>query len=346
MLTKTNKKTTDEQQAVIGMQKKSTVQILMERNALVLLILLCIVSSVISPLFFTSGNIFNLLRQQSTYLVIAIGVLVVMLTGGIDLSVSSIAAIGGIMCAIPLTEWGYDTGLGLFSAILIGLGCCVIIGAINGFFVSYLNMPAFIVTLATSFSIQGVAFILTNGAPILMDFTFPSSTMLIKFGELSDPVFGIPYPVILAAVVVLIFYFIMTYTSFGRLVTAIGSNETAAYLAGINVRRYKFWVYVISSLLSGVAGIIILARAGSATPLTATSDYNLSAIAGVVIGGCSLTGGEGNVPYTVIGVFVIAVIGNIMNLMSLAAYPQMIVKGMIIVLAVLLRSITSKTMAG
>jgi len=344
MQAKNSKVNVDGHQAVIGVQKKSVAQILMERNALVLLVLLCIVSTIISPLFLTSGNIFNLLRQQSTYMVIAIGLLTVMLTGGIDLSVSSIAAIGGIMCAIPMVEWGYDTPLGLFASILIGLGCCVLIGAINGFLVSYLNMPAFIVTLATSFSVQGVAFILTNGAPILMDFSMPSSSLLIKFGELSDPIFGIPYPVILAAIIVIIFYFIMSYTSFGRLVTAIGSNETAAYLAGINVKRYKFWVYVISGLLSGIAGIIILARAGSATPLTSTSDYNLSAIAGVVIGGCSLTGGEGNVPYTVVGVFVIAVIGNIMNLMSLAAYPQMIVKGLIIIMAVLLRSATSKTL--
>ena len=343
MQAKNNKSNTDGQQAVIGLQKKSLVSIIMERNALVLLVLLCIVSTIISPLFFTSGNIFNLLRQQSTYMVIAIGLLTVMLTGGIDLSVSSIAAIGGIMCAIPMVDWGYDTPFGLFAAIAIGLLSCVIIGAINGFLVSYLNMPAFIVTLATSFSVQGVAFILTNGAPILMDFSMPSSNLLIKFGELSDPIFHIPYPVILAAIVVLLFYFIMSYTTFGRLVTAIGSNETAAYLAGINVKRYKFWVYVISGLLSGIAGIIILARAGSATPLTSTSDYNLSAIAGVVIGGCSLTGGEGNVPYTVVGVFVIAVIGNIMNLMSLAAYPQMIVKGLIIIMAVLLRSATSKS---
>lgn len=344
MQAKNSKVNVDGHQAVIGVQKKSVAQILMERNALVLLVLLCIVSTIISPLFLTSGNIFNLLRQQSTYMVIAIGLLTVMLTGGIDLSVSSIAAIGGIMCAIPMVEWGYDTPLGLFASILIGLGCCVLIGAINGFLVSYLNMPAFIVTLATSFSVQGVAFILTNGAPILMDFSMPSSSLLIKFGELSDPIFGIPYPVILAGLVVILFFFIMGYTSFGRLVTAIGSNETAAYLAGINVKRYKFWVYVISGLLSGIAGIIILARAGSATPLTSTSDYNLSAIAGVVIGGCSLTGGEGNVPYTVVGVFVIAVIGNIMNLMSLAAYPQMIVKGLIIIMAVLLRSATSKTL--
>jgi len=329
--------------AVAGLKWRDAGAFFMEHNALVILVILCLVSMIISPLFLTSGNVFNLLRQQSTYLVISIGMLVVMLTGGIDLSVSSIAAVGGIMTAIPLTEWGYDTGFGLFAAIMLGLLSCVLIGACNGFLVSYLNMPAFIVTLATWFSVQGVAFILTNGAPILMDFSLPSSSMLIKFGELSDPVFSIPYPVILAAVVVIIFYFIMHHTSFGRIVTAIGSNETAAYLAGINVRKYKFWVYVISGLLSGVAGIIILARSGSATPLTATSDYNLSSIAGVVIGGCSLLGGEGTVPYTVVGVFVIAVIGNIMNLMSLAAYPQMIVKGLIIILAVLLRGLTAKT---
>ncbi|MDY6826595.1 MAG: ABC transporter permease [Bacillota bacterium] len=339
------KSTADGENEAVGLQYKKIGSLLMEHNALVILVILCIVSTIISPLFLTSGNIFNLLRQQSTYMVIAIGLLAVMLTGGIDLSVSSIAAVGGIMAVIPITQWGYETGLGLFWAIVIGLGCSVAIGAFNGVLVSYLNMPAFIVTLATWFSIQGVAFILTNGAPILMDFSVPSSSMLIYFGEKSDPVFGIPYPVILAAAVVILFYFIMHHTSFGRIVTAIGSNETAAYLAGINVKRYKFLVYVICGLLSGVAGVIILARSGSATPLTAAADYNLSAIAGVVIGGCSLTGGEGTVLYTVVGVFVIAVIGNIMNLMSLAAYPQMIVKGLIIILAVLLRSATSKSMA-
>lgn len=339
------KSTADVDKEAGGLQYKKIGSLLMRHNALVILVILCIVSTIISPLFLTSGNIFNLLRQQSTYMVIAIGLLAVMLTGGIDLSVSSIAAVGGIMTVIPITQWGYETGLGLFWAIVIGLGCCVVIGAINGALVSYLNMPAFIVTLATWFSIQGVAFILTNGAPILMDFSVPSSSMLIYFGEKSDPIFNIPYPVILAAVVVIIFYFIMHHTSFGRIVTAIGSNETAAYLAGINVKRYKFLVYVICGLLSGLAGVIILARSGSATPLTAAADYNLSAIAGVVIGGCSLTGGEGTVPYTVVGVMVIAVIGNIMNLMSLAAYPQMIVKGLIIILAVLLRSATSKSMA-
>lgn len=346
MQSKTENKSGERQKAVIGIQNRSIGSILMRHNASFILIVLCIVSTIISPLFLTKGNVFNLLRQQSTYMIISIGMLTVMLTGGIDLSVSSIAAIGSIMAAIPLKDWGYDTGLGLVSAIAIGVGCCVIIGAINGFLVSYLNMPAFIVTLATSFSIQGVAFILTNGAPILLDFTQHSSSIIIKFGEACDPIFGIPYPVILAAVVVIVFYFIMSYTSFGRLVTAIGSNETAAYLAGINVKRYKFWVYVISGLLSGIAGIIILARAGSATPLTTASDYNLSSIAGVVIGGCSLTGGEGTVGYTVIGVLVIAVLGNIMNLMSLAVYPQMMVKGLIIVLAVLLRSMTSKSMVG
>lgn len=328
--------------AEIGVRKMTVRSFLIQYNALVILVALIVVASIISPLFLTSGNIYNVLRQQATYLIIAVGMLMVMLTGGIDLSVSTSAAIGSIMVAYPLEKWGMDaSGGGLALAILIGLASCFVFGAINGFFVAYMKMPAFIVTLATMFAGQGVAYMLTNAGTFLLDQQSAGVTALMGFAENSDPLLGVPYPVYLALFIVVLFGLIMSFTSFGRLVIATGSNETAVRLAGINTKKYIFWVYTLCGLLCGVAGLIITAKTGSATPLTTQVDYNMGTIAGVVIGGCSLTGGEGSVPFTVVGVFVIAVIGNIMNLISLAVYPQMIIKAVIIILAVLLKSMST-----
>ncbi len=343
MFSQSKKAAVEGEAAVIGVQKMTLSTFLIRYNALIILVALVIVASIMSPIFSSSGNIYNIFRQQTTYMVIAIGMLLVMLTGGIDLSVSSIAAIGSIMVAYPLQNWGLqNSGWGLAAAIVIGIGCGAVIGAINGFLVAHLKMPAFIVTLATMIAFQGVAFILTNGSTILLDTTIPANSMLVNFAQSNDPLLKIPYPVYVAAAIVILFGLIMSYTSFGRLVIATGSNETAVNLAGINTKKYKFWVYTICGALSGLAGMIITAKTGTATALTASVDYNLSTIAGVVIGGCSLLGGEGSVAFTVVGVLIIAVIGNIMNLINLAVYPQMIVKAVIIILAVLLKSLSQK----
>ncbi len=316
---------------------------LIRYNALVILVVLIIVATLISPVFLTGSNLFNVFRQQATYMMIAIGMLLVILTGGIDLSVSAMAAIGSIMIALALKNWGFDaSGWGLAAAILIGVVSCVIFGAINGFLVAQVKVPAFIVTLATMTAAQGVAFILTNGTTVVLDQDNPMIKKLIHFAENLDPILGIPYPVYLAAAVVIIFGLIMGYTTFGRLIYATGSNETAVLLAGINTKKYKFWSYTICGGLCGLAGLVITARTASATPITVSVDYNMSSIASVVIGGASLNGGEGTVLFTVVGVLIIAVIGNIMNLVSLAVYPQMIVKAAIIVLAVVLKGFSSK----
>lgn len=338
-----NKGTNEVVAAAVGTQKMSLSSFLIKYNALIILVLLIAAAALISPIFTSSGNIYNIFRQQTTYMIIAIGMLLVMLTGGIDLSVSSIAAMGSIMIAVVLSRWGFETStFGLAVAIAVGVGTCFLIGALNGFLVAFLRIPSFIVTLATMIAFQGVAFMLTNGSTILLDYEMPAIKVLIDFANDVDPLLKVPYPVYLAAAIVVLFYFIMSYTSFGRLVYATGSNETAVTLAGINTKKYQFWVYSLSGMLSGIAGVIITARTGSATALTAAVDYNMSTIAGVVIGGCSLTGGEGSVAFTVVGVFIIAVIGNIMNLINLAVYPQMIVKAAIIILAVLLKSVSSR----
>lgn len=312
-------------------------------NAVVLLVALFIVATILSPNFLTSGNILNILRQQSTYMTIAIGMLMVLLTGGIDLSVSSTAAIGSIMVAHALHKWGMDGSWGgLWLAILIGVGCGFLIGCINGLMIAKLKMPPFIATLAMMYAGQGVAWIITDGNTILLDRSKETVSGYVAFAEKADPLLGIPYQVYIMISIVVIFFFVMHFTSFGRLVTATGSNETAVQLAGINSKKYIFWVYALCGLLCGIAGIIITARSGSASANTGGVDYNMNTIAGVVIGGASLSGGEGNVPMTVVGVFVIALIINLMNLINLPVYPQMVVKAAVIVLAVLLKSFTSK----
>ena len=322
-------------------QSKPTMSVkkfILQYNAPIMLILLIIIAAILSPVFLSKQNIFNVLRQQSTYIIITIGVMLTIMTAGIDLSVSSIAAVGSIMVAMALTNWGLSLPVAILLAIIIGGA----IGAINGYLIGYLKMAPFIVTLAVMTAGQGFAYLITKGAPIRLFDTNPASSALISFGQAKDPILGAPLPVYLAAFVAVIFYLIMKYTAFGRLIIATGSNETAVRLAGINVKKYKFWVYVISGGLAAMAGLIITARAATATPITSASDFNLSAIAACVIGGVSLEGGKGTVAFTLVGVFIIALITNIMNLMSIAAYPQLIMKGLIIVFAVLLRSLSER----
>jgi ribose transport system permease protein len=324
-----------------GEKRNNIVRLLFKYNAVVLLVVMFIVASIISAVFLSPENMVNILRQQSTFMLVALGMLMVMVTGGIDLSVSSMVAVTSIMVAYMLKVVGWQNySWGLMMSIVVAIAIGFLFGAINGFLVAKLNMPAFIVTLAMMYAVKGIAYIITDANTILLDQNVPAVTALIAFatGSLGP----VPYPVILMIILIIIIGLVMHFTTFGRLVTATGSNETAVQLAGINSKRYKFWVYAICGTLCGVAGIIVAARSGSASALTTSVNYDMTTIAAVVIGGASLKGGEGNVPMTVVGVFVLAVIGNIMNLVSLGVYPQLVVKAVIIILAVLLKSISSK----
>jgi ribose transport system permease protein len=323
--------------------ERNIVRLLFKYNAVLLLVIMFIVATMLSNVFLSPENMVNILRQQSTFMLVALGMLMVMLTGGIDLSVSSMVALSSIMVAYCLKTMGFqNASWGLLASVVIAIAFGFLFGAINGFLVAKLNMPAFIVTLAMMYAVKGIAYIVTDANTILLDQNVPAVEVLIHFASGSDPVLHIPYPVIVMIILIVVIGLVMHFTSFGRLVTATGSNETAVQLAGINSRKYKFWAYAICGTLCGVAGVIVAAKSGSASALTTSVNYDMTTIAAVVIGGASLKGGEGNVPMTVIGVFVLAVIGNIMNLVSLGVYPQLVVKAVIIILAVLLKSISSK----
>lgn len=315
---------------------------LIKYNAIVILLILIIVSSIISQYFLTVRNIFNVLLQQVPYLLISLGVMLTIMTAGIDLSVAAIAGCGNVLVAICITAWGQNNVWVLVIAIIaaILLGCAI--GVINGLLIGKLRMAAFIVTLAMMSAAQGLAFMMTGGAQIRLSDDNAAAHALNWFVATRDAL-GVPLAVYLAVVVVMVFWFIMRYTPFGRLVLAVGSNEAAVHLAGINVTKYKVLVYVISGGLASMAGVITAGRTALGAPSVSTSDYALTTVAACVIGGVALEGGKGTVLFTIVGVLILALITNIMNLAGLASYPQLVIKGAIIILAIFLSKLGQKS---
>lgn len=291
--------------------------------SLVVLVALIIVSSFLAPNFLTAQNIFNLMRQYSGTAIVSMGMLLVILTGGIDLSVGSVVALTNVLCAYFLRS----TSLLLALPLTILIACAV--GAVSGYFVAYQKMAAFVVSLAAMTAARGFAYIVSRGSPIQVKDSF-----ILALGKGS--LFGIPYPAIVCAVAVILVGFMLKYTSTGRFVQAIGSNQNAVRLSGIRVARYKWLVYILSALCCALAGIISAGRAGVGSPNVAEG-MELDAIAACVIGGASLSGGYGTASNTLIGMLILALIGNIMNLMNVASYPQQVIKGVIIIVAVLLQ---------
>ncbi|MCL1864001.1 MAG: ABC transporter permease [Defluviitaleaceae bacterium] len=295
------------------------------RNYLVVFvaIVLFIVSSQLSDVFLSTQNIFNLLRQLAPPTLIAIGMLFVIMTGGIDLSVGSVVAMASVFTAHLLMTHN------LVVTIVLVLLCTAVFGAVIGYLVAYRKLAAFVVSLAGMTIASGIAFIVSRGMPQRI-----RNDALRSFAV--DSVLGVPILVCFALAFVLIFALIHRYTTWGRIVQAIGSNETAAKLSGINTNLYTVSVYVLSSVLAGIAGIMIASRVNIGSPL-AGQLMELDAIAAVVIGGASLAGGNGKVLNTLMGVWVLGMIGNIMNLMNVPSYPQDVLKGVIIILAILLQ---------
>ncbi len=302
---------------------------LLKYNTVFIAVVLLVASSLASEYFLTERNLFNLLRQMSGIGIISLGMLLVILTGGIDLSVGSIAALAGVLVAQLLLRTPFPIAVAL--TVLAG----VALGSVSGYLVANRRIAPFVVTLAMMSIARGLAFIFSKGAPILLT---ESGRTLKDFG--SGYVLGIPQPIVLMFLVFLAVMFVLRYTVFGRLVIAIGSNETAVRLSGIRVGIYKFLVYSISGGCAAMAGMISTSRTGVGSAIVGLG-WELDAIASVVIGGASLSGGKGTALNTLLGVFILGIIGNIMNLLSVPAYPQMLIKGFIIIFAVLLQGIQS-----
>jgi ribose transport system permease protein len=291
-------------------------------NQLLALVLLCIALSLLSERFLTFSNFLNIFKQSSVLAILAIGMTFVILTGGIDLSVGSILALGGVVTASLLTE-GHNIVVAVVAGLLIGL----VFGLTNGFFVSFFDLPPFIVTLATMAMARGVTLVYTSGYPIS---TLPETFNYLGMGKIA----GFPFIILLTLITFVLFYFLLTKTSFGKYTYAIGDNKNAAILSGINVNLMLLLVYSIGGLLSGFSGILLASRLGSAQP-TAGFGYELDAIACVVLGGTNLFGGRGSLIGTMIGVLIIGVITNGLNLLGVSSFIQQIIKGVILLLAIL-----------
>ncbi|MEG2017823.1 MAG: ribose ABC transporter permease [Clostridium sp.] len=292
-------------------------------KSLIGLVLLCAVITMVTPNFLTVSNITNIFTQVSVNAIIAVGMTFVILTGGIDLSVGSTLAISGALAASIVKSTG-SIPLAIIAAGIVG----ILIGLINGLLISRGKLQAFIATLATMTIFRGATLVFTNGTPISK---LPEAFVNIGNGKIGF----MPIPVIITIVVALAGIYVLSQTRLGRYLYAVGGNEDSARLSGINTNKIKTLAYVISGFAASIAGVIITSRIGSASPNAGTG-FELDAIAAVVIGGTSLAGGEGKVTGTIIGALIIGVLNNGLNLMNVSPFYQSIVKGLVILLAVLL----------
>lgn len=292
---------------------------------LVALIAMMALVTILNINFIRPANLLNLLRQVSVNALIAFGMTFVVITGGIDLSVGSILALSG-----ALTAGIIATGIPAPIAIILGLLIGALLGMVNGLLITKGKVAPFIGTLATMTIYRGLTLVYTEGNPIT---GFGGGFAFEFFGR--GYLFGIPFPVILMTIAFIILFFILHKMTFGRKTFAIGGNEEAAYIAGIKSDRIKTMVYAVSGMMSALAGLILTSRLNSAQP-TAGTAYELDAIAAVVIGGTSLAGGKGRIVGTLIGALIIGTLNNGLNLLGVSSFYQQVVRGVVIIIAVLL----------
>ena len=294
------------------------------------LLALCLDLAIATPVFLTPSNFLNVFQQISINFVVAVGMTFVIISGGIDLSVGSNIALSGLLMGILMKNYNVP----VFVTILVCILFSGFVGLVNGVLISFLNLPPFIATLGTMSIVRGGAYTVTAGQPI---YTFPAG-----FTAVSGRVAGIPlWSTLIMLVVIVLGWYILRYTRIGRFTYAVGGNENCARLSGINLKKVKCFVYVVSGLCCGVAALLLSSRLDSALPTNADGQ-EMDAIAAVVIGGTSMSGGEGSMIGTLIGILIIGIIANGLNLLGVAQGPQKMVKGMIIVVAVIIDVIRRK----
>lgn len=302
-------------------------EILNKIKPLIGLLIFSAIISLLSPRFLTSSNLLNVFRQTSINAIIAAGMTFVILTAGIDLSVGSILGFTGAIGASLLMG-----GMNVYLAMLIAITVGAFAGMVNGIIITKGKVQPFIATLATMIFLRGATLVFTNGKPVAVSASEVSGVFRwIGTGKL----LGIPIPIVLMIIVFIICYYVLNHTQFGRHIYAVGGNEEASLLSGVNTHKVKIWAYTISGILAAVAGIIVTSRLSSAQP-TAGDGYELDAIAAVVLGGTSLIGGQGTIVGTIIGALIIGILNNALNLMDVQSYYQSIAKAVVILIAVLL----------
>ncbi|KJH71032.1 ABC transporter permease subunit [Aliterella atlantica] len=304
-------------------KRKSVNTLLQVAGILPILILICVLFSFLSPNFLTPNNLVNIFRQASINIVLATGMTFVILTGGIDLSVGSILAVSAVVSVLV----SLIPGLG-WAAVLAGLLVGLALGLLNGALITFLDVPPFIVTLGSLTALRGAAFLIANGTTVFnrdLNFAWVGNTYL---GPL-------PWLAVIALLTVAISWFVLRQTVLGVQIYAVGGNERAARLTGIKVNRVLLFVYGVSGALAGLGGIMSSSRLFSATG-TLGQGYELDAIAAVILGGTSFTGGVGTIVGTLLGALIIAVLNNGLTLLNLSYFWQLVVKGLVIIVAVII----------
>lgn len=310
-------------------------------QSLLALLILCLVLALVTDNFMTTDNFWNVMRQISVNVCISVGMTLVILTAGIDLSVGSILAFCGAVTAGLLTNGLSFPSINLFvgftvmGAVLVGLVVGAGLGFINGYAITKFKVPPFVATLAMLTMARGFTMLWTRGHPI--------TGLGTHFGFLGTGWFlGIPMPVWISGTVVVLAIVLTQKTRFGRYIYAIGGNENASLLSGIPIKKIKTWVYALAGLLAAVGGVLVTARLDSAQP-NAGMSYELDAIAAVVIGGTSLSGGRGSILGTVLGAIIIGVLNNGLVLLNVSPFWQQVIKGLVILLAVIIDKSNQKS---
>lgn len=297
---------------------------------LIVLILIMIAFGLLSPVFWSLNNLINILRQVSIVGVCSVGMAMVIIVGGIDLSVGSTVAVSGIVAAIAM-----KTGvIPPVVAVLISLAVGLAVGLFNAFIINEFDLPPFVATLGTMSMLRGVAYLVTGGYPV---FGFPSSYTVLGQGNLGF----IPIPVIVMLAVFALGVFIMNSTRWGRYIYGVGGNQDASRLSGVSPKKIRYFVYTFNGILTALAGTVLLSRVNSATPSAGTG-YEMDVITAVILGGVSMSGGEGNILGVLVGVIIMGVLVNGMTLLNVNEYWQLVVKGGVLILAVILDRLSKR----
>jgi inositol transport system permease protein len=320
-----------------GRVSRDTLMTFVRKYLIVFIFLgMCVLLALFSPdnSFLKPQNLINVVRQISVIGLLALGVMLTIIALGIDLSLGSVLAFSAVVSASLVQQQGWKEALypnlelPAIIAVLAGLGVGLFLGGFNGFLIATFRIPPFIATLGMMTMARGFAYIYSNGRPVS---TLREEFLWIGGGD----IFGIPVPIVIFVTVIVLTHLMLNFTRFGRHIYAIGGNETAARVSGVNIASTKLRIYAFSGLMAGLGGIVITARTQSATPALGIG-YELDAIASAVIGGTSFAGGIGTVWGTVVGALIIGVMNNGLDLLNVSPFYQQVVKGVIIIIAIII----------
>lgn len=295
-----------------------------ESGIILILLVFVTIATIVNPTFLNAKNVINILRASGFTMISVVGMSMVLVTGGLDLSIGSTYALSALMSALAITDWGLPVPVGILVGLLVGAAC----GSINGLLIVKTNIPPMIVTLGMQYALRGMVSVLTKGVPI---YPLPESFVNLE----PHRILGIPVIVIIAIAIAVIGHICLSHTYFGRTVYALGGNQDAARISGINIKRTKMLVYVIMGVLVAFAGIMTASRLGSAEPSTGTG-LEMKVICGAIIGGISISGGMGTMMGAALGAVFMEALTNSLTVMKISVYWQNVVFGIVMILSVLL----------